>query len=555
MARAVYTTGVPLSLVEHPLWNELFHKLRPAYKLPSRKILSTTLLEKELSLVKQQVDDNIKSSGNLNLALDGWSNIRNEGILNFVVYTPNPYFYSFAETKRNRHTSDYMLTEIVQIIEKLGPEKFLVVISDNASNMVKCGRLLNEKYPHIIWIGCMAHTLHLIINDILKCETATTFFNSCVETIKTIRNSQLLAAEFKQLNTEKGIQSSLHLPVKTRWGSYLECLNSLVATKTILQTMAINDDATKTLPKKHKQVLLDDQFWTNLENFRSLLRPIVHWITYLEGDYNSIHVVWSSFSEIEKSLESLAFLSPIEAELIKQKFEERKLHALKPIHFAACMLDPRSQGLIMSTQQQIDGCEAICQIGQQINQNTLDNQDVMVELAMYRSREGVWAKDFVWKAVENEGVSALLWWKTFYQYTKLGKVAIRILSVPSTSASVERSFSTFSFIHSKKRHKLNTTRAGKLCYIAHNWKLMHPKPKNKNKTGPEIPSRPRLSPTPSSSRTTDTINISEAVASATVSTVSETDESDDGFTTSASSCSYTSESEFEIESDIELEAT
>lgn len=115
-------------------------------------------------------------------------------------------------------TSEYLRAEIVQIIEKLGPEKFLVVISDNASNMVKCGRLLNEKYPHIIWLGCMAHTLHLIISDILKCETANKIFSNCVEIIKTIRSSQLLSAEFKQLNCEKNIQSSLHLPVKTRWG-------------------------------------------------------------------------------------------------------------------------------------------------------------------------------------------------------------------------------------------------------------------------------------------------------------------------------------------------
>lgn len=103
LARAVYVTGAPLSLLEHPLWEELFRKLQPAYHLPTRKVLSASLLEKKLSFVKEQVKENIESSVMLNLALDGWSNIRNKGILNFVVYTPNPYFYSFVETKRNRH--------------------------------------------------------------------------------------------------------------------------------------------------------------------------------------------------------------------------------------------------------------------------------------------------------------------------------------------------------------------------------------------------------------------------------------------------------------------
>lgn len=532
MARAIYATGVPLSLVEHPLWDDLFRKLRPAWKLPSRKVLSTTLLEKEYGSVKDEVEGNINSSVHLNLSLDGWSNIRNEGILNFIVYTPNnPYFYSFVETKKNRHTSEYLLSEIVKIIDKLGAAKFLAVVSDNAANMVKCGRLLSEKYPHIIWIGCMAHTLHLLIGDILKCETVRRFSSDAVEIIKTIRNSQLLAADFKQIGQEKNINVSLHLPVKTRWGSYLECLNSLVATKSILQIMAINEDATKTLSKKVKQTLLDDHFWSHLENLRSLMQPIVYWITYLEGDYNSIHLVWSSFSEIGQKFDqllSLAIESSTEAEFIKTQFEERLQNALKPIHLGACLLDPKSQGLIMSAQQQIDGCEVICQqiAGNMIN---VDEQNVMQELAMYRSREGIWGKEFVWRAADK--ICPVLWWKTFYQNTDLGKVAIKILNVPATSASVERSFSTFSHIHNKKRHKLNTTRAGKLCYIAHNWKIMHKpkpsatKPPNKTAVGNEPKSK-------KAKMTTGT-----ELGPTTFTLRSDTD------TTSLSSCSYSSQSE------------
>uniref|UniRef100_A0A6P7GD29 Uncharacterized protein LOC114340764 n=1 Tax=Diabrotica virgifera virgifera TaxID=50390 RepID=A0A6P7GD29_DIAVI len=40
-------SGSPLSLVEHTLWIDFFKKLRPSYKLPTRKCVSTTLLDKE----------------------------------------------------------------------------------------------------------------------------------------------------------------------------------------------------------------------------------------------------------------------------------------------------------------------------------------------------------------------------------------------------------------------------------------------------------------------------------------------------------------------------
>lgn len=97
----MYVTGVPLSILEHPLWIEAFRVLRPSYRPPSRKVLSTTLLNKEFQNVKHQVDENIRMANNLHLCLDGWSNIRNEGIINFVIHTPKPNFYSFVETHKN----------------------------------------------------------------------------------------------------------------------------------------------------------------------------------------------------------------------------------------------------------------------------------------------------------------------------------------------------------------------------------------------------------------------------------------------------------------------
>jgi len=44
----------------------------------------------------------------LHLQLDGWSNIRNEGIINFIINKPEPRFVSFLDTTDNRHTSEYI---------------------------------------------------------------------------------------------------------------------------------------------------------------------------------------------------------------------------------------------------------------------------------------------------------------------------------------------------------------------------------------------------------------------------------------------------------------
>lgn len=505
----MYVTGVPLSIFEHPLWIETFRLLRPSYSPPTRKVLSTTLLDKEFDNVKEKVNENIRVAQDVHLCVDGWSNMRNEGILNFVIHTPKPNFYCFVETKTNRHTAEYLFSESCKVLEAVGPQKFLAVVSDNAANMIKCGKMVETKYKNIVWIGCLAHTLHLLINDILKLESVSQCFDKTIQIIKTIRHSQVLTATFKQVGLEKGIQISLHLPVKTRWGSYLQSLESLYSTKIVVQTLAINEEHIQSFGKNLKQVILDDDLWCEIDDLKRFLDPIVKWITVLEGDYCGIHGVYKAFAELTKHFEkSCNIFFPDESQNIQDKFRERKQHALKGVHLAAFMLDPKVEGEERDTllpSEVIEACETIYDVAR--NMEGISEDIVLKELSSFRAKEDLWSKPFLWKS--SNIIEPNTWWKTFFYNTELGKVAVRILTIPATSASVERSFSTFSNVHTKKRHRLNATRAGKLCYIAHNWKVM-----NKQATGnvgeqtpPAIESGPNILLSSSSSLRRGKVNV------------------------------------------------
>jgi len=88
-------------------------------------------------------------------------------------------------------------------------------------------------------------------------------------------------------------------------------------------------------------------------------------------------------------------------------------------------------------------------------------------------------KKFIWEGITN--VSPLTWWRGLRGTNVISDIAIRILSAPVTSAATERTFSTFSWIHSSKRNRLTTERAAKIAYISHNWRL-----KNKTNKGAAI---------------------------------------------------------------------
>ena len=65
-------------------------------------------------------------------------------------------------------------------------------------------------------------------------------------------------------------------------------------------------------------------------------------------------------------------------------------------------------------------------------------------------------------------MSPLSFWNGFARQSSLYGLAIHVLSLPASTAAVERSFSRYKNVHSTIRNRLTTTRAGKLVWLAHN---------------------------------------------------------------------------------------
>lgn len=471
LSKAIYVTGTPLSMVEHPLWKELFNEIQPLFQLPTRKAVSSTHLESIYNEMEREITEELKSTNHLHLQCDGWSNRRNEGVINFVIAKPEPIFVKSLATNSNRHTGEYLSVEIQEVMRTYGTHKFVTLIGDNAKNVQKAFDLVKLQQPNLTTLNCVAHTLNLLCHDILKEETLEIYIAVAIDTIKSIRKSQILSALFKQIIGEKGSGEQLKLPSKTRWGSYYHAVRSLQNSKAALQCLAVHEEATM-IPDDAKANLLNEEFWKMTDESTALLEPITEKIFQLEGNKAHFHEVFMAFKDIESRL---AFLLPGFTSLVDQNTRERILNAVKmrrnncvkPIHLAAYMLDPKTQGIELNEDEEISAMDFICEKGRQLN------LDVMTDLANYRAREGLWAKTFVWSSLQN--MSALTWWKGICKNKPLSKVALCLLTAPCTSAATERTFSVHGNIHSIKRNRLTTERAAKLAYISYNWNLLHNK--------------------------------------------------------------------------------
>lgn len=378
-------------------------------------------------------------------------------------------------TEAERHTSEYIVQEIKTVINEIGQSKIMGIVTDNATSMAKARKLINEEYPAITEYGCIAHSLNLLIGDIMKCSSLKNFDGQCKDIIKQITGSHIVLATFNQIQKDKkGTSLSLKLPVVTRWGSVLQCLDSLANCKFALKILVVTEEINNKLSSTVKKNCLDDEiFWKKVEKLIEILTPIVKWITKLEGDDLQMAEVVDAFKELDNSLEYMISGLPItqkEEADIMNSYQERKTKTLRPIHYAANLLDPQKRGKNLSQEEHLVAMEYISTLA------TLKNaeEEALRELSEYIAKTNMFSRDYIWKSANS--IDPVTWWGGFGCKTSIKCLAVSILSLPPSSAATERTFSTYNFVHTAKRNKLTVKRAGMLTYIAHNLRL------NKDKT-------------------------------------------------------------------------
>ncbi|XP_012281284.1 uncharacterized protein LOC105700205 isoform X3 [Orussus abietinus] len=109
LARAIFSSDCVLPVLENRYWIDFFQELRPSWKLPSAYKIGNPLLNAEHDRIELAVNEAIAKSGAIGIQCDGWSDIRNNSIVNFVVTTPETFLYKTKDTKGESHTGEYMM--------------------------------------------------------------------------------------------------------------------------------------------------------------------------------------------------------------------------------------------------------------------------------------------------------------------------------------------------------------------------------------------------------------------------------------------------------------
>jgi hypothetical protein len=114
---------------------------------------------------------------------NGWTDGRSRTILNFLIACPKgTMFLKSVDASDEVKDAQLLFRLLDEVVVEVGVENVVQVITNNASNYVAAGKMLEEKHPTIWWTPCAAHCLDLILEYIGKIK----WVKKCVEQAKSM---------------------------------------------------------------------------------------------------------------------------------------------------------------------------------------------------------------------------------------------------------------------------------------------------------------------------------------------------------------------------------
>ena len=244
--------ATPFSRMEEPHLLRALQRLRPDIKLPSRKELSGRLLRSAHKKVKSKVETWLKRDHFACLVSDGWSNIKNESVTNYMLVSGDvSFFLELTLSGELSHTAEYLAGDLDRVISQTRG-KVAGVVMDNTSANKLAWKLLKEKHPSKFSQGCVAHGLHLLVKDVFAAtktkpnnrpvadypegypfEPLLIFVADCKKIVKYFHNHHGPKAMLKEAMHAAEVRELVQMAA-TQWGSLIGMVRSLLAAEGVL---------------------------------------------------------------------------------------------------------------------------------------------------------------------------------------------------------------------------------------------------------------------------------------------------------------------------------
>ncbi|KAL6331610.1 hypothetical protein AAG906_011550 [Vitis piasezkii] len=273
IGRFIYSKGLPFNTVNDLYWFpmiDIVANFGLGFKPPSMHELRTWILKEEVNDLSIIMEDHKKAWKQYGCSImsDGWTDGKSRCLINFLVNSPaGTWFMKSIDASDTIKNGENMFKYLDEVVEEIGEENVVQVITDNASNYVNAGMRLMEKRSRLWWTPCAAHCIDLMLEDIGKLNVHATTLSRAKQVVKFIYGHTWVLSLMRTFTKNH----ELIRPAITRFATAFLTLQSLYKQKQALIAMFSSEKwCSSTWAKKvegvktRSTVLFDPNFWPHV---------------------------------------------------------------------------------------------------------------------------------------------------------------------------------------------------------------------------------------------------------------------------------------------------
>lgn len=475
-----YHAGVPAHAANSPYFHkmlELVGQYGQDFVAPSSRVLSGRFLQDEIFTVRNYLAEYRASWAvtGCSVLADSWRDAQGRTLINILVSCPRgTYFVCSVDATNVVDDATYLFKLLDKVIEEMGEENVVQVITENTPSHQAAGKMLEEKRRNLFWTPCAAYCIDQMLSDFVKIKCVGECLEKGQRITKFIYNRMWLLTLMKKEFT--GGQELLR-PSVTRCASNfttLQCLlDHRVGLKRMFQSNKWLSSRFSKLEegKEVEKVVLSASFWKRVQFVQKSVDPIVEVLQKVNGGDNlSISFIYNDMFRAKIAIKANhgddarkygPFWNVIDSHW--------NLLSHHPLYLAAYFLNPsyRYRPDFVPHPDVVRGLNA-CIV--RLEADNTKRISASMQISDFGAAKADFGTDL---AISTRAeLDPAAWWQQHgINCLELQRIAVRILSQTCSSLACEHNWSIFDQIYSQRHNLIAQKRLDDIIYVHYNLRL------------------------------------------------------------------------------------
>ncbi|KAL4339840.1 hypothetical protein GQ457_08G015310 [Hibiscus cannabinus] len=451
---------------------------------PSYEDLRGWILKNVIEEVKDDINRNkaVWQKTGCSIIVEQWSLKNDRILLSFLVYCPQAtVFLKSVDASHALYSPDYLFELLKQVIEEVGAENVVQVITNCDEQYFFTGKRLMESFPSLYWAPCLAHCVDMMLQDFGSLEWINETIRHAKSLTRFVYNRSVVLNMMRSFTSGNDIVE----PALTRFATNFATLKRMADLKLNLQAMVNSQDwldcphAKKPGGLAMSDIVSNRSFWNSCVLIARITYPLLRVLEIVGSKKKStMGYVYAGIYRAKETIKKELVKKDdymVYWNIIDNRWEQQR-HL--PLYAAGFFLNPKffysTEGNIHNgiLSSMFDSIERLVP-----DANTQDQ--IVREINLYKNASGDLGRPMAVRARDN-----LLpgeWWSIYGGgCPNLQNLAIRILSQTCSSIGCKPNKISMEEMH-ETRNFLERQRLADLVFVQYNLYLRQMVLRNREK--------------------------------------------------------------------------